>query len=147
MMDILLYGLEQTHSYMLPLSPGSKPVEDFRHLSNMLGSLWWNEKHRTNKRYLTSIKVLQQACRNKAPRDSVIPAVLTIPSVKASNLVRLELDVDDLTPGNLELKIKSAHRRQAQRAKNAGLFVNESPHHVNLPDLFLTNELPLPLNA
>lgn len=113
MMDILLYGTEQIHSYMLPRSPGNKPVEDFRHLSNILGSLWWNEKHRTNKRYLASRQVLQQAYKNKTPLNSVMPAVLIIPSVKASNLVRLKLDSDDLTPTNLELKIKSAYRRQA----------------------------------
>jgi predicted nucleic acid-binding Zn ribbon protein len=115
MMDVLLYGTEQIHSYMLPRSPGSKPVEDFRHLSNILGNLWWYEKHRTNKRYLASRQVLQQAYKDKTPLNSVMPAVLIIPSVKASNLIRLKLDSDDLSPANLELKIKSAYRRQAMK--------------------------------
>jgi hypothetical protein len=115
MMDVLLYGTEQIHSYMLPRSPGSKPVEDFRHLSNILGNLWWDEKQRTNKRYLASRQVLQQAYKNKISLNSVMPAVLIIPSVKASNLVRLKLDSDDLTPADLELKIKSAYRRQAMK--------------------------------
>ncbi len=115
MMDVLLYGMERIHSYMLPRSPGGKPVEDFRLLSNMLGSLWWEEKQRTSKRYLASEQVLHQACKSKAPLNSVMPAVLTIPSVKASNLVQLKLDVEDLTLANLESKIKSAFRRQAMK--------------------------------
>ena len=113
MMDVLIYGMEQIHSYMLPRSLGSKPVEDFRHLSNLLGNLWWNEKYRTNKRYLASDQVLQQAGKSSAPLNSVMPALLTIPSVKTSNLVRLRLEADDLSPRNLESKIKSAYRRQA----------------------------------
>ncbi|MGD8703376.1 MAG: DnaJ domain-containing protein [Desulfosarcina sp.] len=115
MLDVLLYGMQLIHSYMLGRSPGNKPVEDFRHLSNMLGNLWWDEKHRTNKRYMASRQVLDRARKNSAPLNSVMPAVLTIPSVKSSNLVRLQLDADDLTPANLELKIKSAYRRQAMK--------------------------------
>lgn len=115
MMDLLLYGVEQIHSYILPRASGSKPVEDFRHLSNLLGTLWWNEKHRTNKRYLASRHVLQQALKNEAPLDSVMPVILTIPSVKARNLIRLQLDAEDLSPADLERKIKRAYRRQAMQ--------------------------------
>jgi len=114
-MDILLYGVEQIHSYMLPRSPDRKPVEDFCALSNILGNLWWNERNRTKKRYLASKQVLEQACKSKAPVNSVMPAALTVPSVKASSLIRLELHSDDLAPANLELKIKSAYRRQAKK--------------------------------
>jgi hypothetical protein len=113
MMDILLYNTEQIHSYMLPRSSGSKPVEDFRQLSNILGNLWWDEKHRTKKRYLASRQVLQQAYKDKTPRDAVLPYKHKVPSIKASSLIRLELDIHDLTQADLELKIKSAYRRQA----------------------------------
>ena len=115
MMDLLLYGTERIHSYMLPRSPGGKPVEDFRHLSNMIGNLWWDEKHRTSKRYLASEQVLHKACKSKAPLNSAMPALLTIPSVKTNSLVRLKLDVEELTITNLESIIKSAFRRQAMR--------------------------------
>ncbi len=115
MMDLLLYDMKQIHSYMLPRSGSRKPVDDFRHLSNVLGKLWWNEKDRTNKRYMASRQVLEQADKREAALHSVMPAVLTIPSVKASSLVRLKLDADDLTPVDLERKIKHAYRRQAMQ--------------------------------
>ena len=107
-MDVLLYGMEQIHSYMLPRANGRKPVEDFCHLSNMLGNLWWGEKHRTNKRYLASKEVLGRAHERNTPLN-------TIPSVKSSNLIRLELEADDLTSSNLEPKIKRAYRHQAMQ--------------------------------
>jgi hypothetical protein len=115
MMDMLLYGTEQIHSYMLPRSLGKKPVEDFCQLSNILGNLWWNERHRTKKRYLASRQVLERAFKDKTPLGAVIPHVRTIPSIKASSLIRLDLNVQDLSPANLELKIKSAYRRQAMK--------------------------------
>jgi hypothetical protein len=114
-MDMLLYGVDQIHSYMLPRSPNKKPVEDFCALSNILGTLWWNEKNRTKKRYLASRQVLEQAQKGKAPVTSVLPAALTIPSVKSSSLIRLKLDDDDLAPANLEARIKNAYRRQAKK--------------------------------
>jgi len=113
MMDILLYGSEQIHSYMLPRSWRSKPVEDFRILSNILGNLWWDEKDRTKKRYLASRQVLQQAYKNKTTVDAVMPHRHKVPSIKTSSLIQLELDAHDLTQADLELKIKSAYRRQA----------------------------------
>lgn len=59
--------------------------------------------------------MLHQSFKRKAPLNSVIPAVLTIPSVKARNLIRLKLDASKLTPADLELKIKRAYRRQAMK--------------------------------
>ena len=115
MMDILLYGTEQIHSYLLPRSPGRKPVDEFRQLSNILGNLWWGERHRTQKRYLASRQVLEQAYKNKTPLHSVIPHARIVPSIKASSLIRLKLDAHDLTHADLKLKIKSAYRRQAMQ--------------------------------
>lgn len=115
MMDVLLYGVAQIHSYMLTRSPGIKPVDDFRHLSNMLGNLWWNEKHRTNKRYLASQQVLDQARKRDAPLNTVLPAVLTIPSIKADNMIRLKLEAQDLTSADLASTIKRAYRHQVMR--------------------------------
>lgn len=115
MMDMLLYGTEQIHSYLLPRSPGRKPVEDFRRLSNILGNLWWDEKHRTKKRYLATRQVLEQAYKDKTPLAAVIPHARSVPSIKASSLIRLELNTHDLTHADLEVIIKSAYRRQAMK--------------------------------
>ena len=118
MMDLLRYGSDQIYSFMLPRSTGHKPVEDFRHLSNRLGTLWWSEKGRTNKRYLAATRVLDQAHANGAAVDSIYPEVFLIPSVKARNLIRLQLDpaaltADNLAHDSLAQRIKQAYRRQA----------------------------------
>lgn len=113
-MDVLLYDSEQIHSYVLPRSAGRKPVDDFCELSNMLGTLWWNERNRTKKRYMASQYLLEQA-RKPAdqPKDTVIPATLAVPAVQSSSLIVLELKADELTFANMHSRIKQAYRRQA----------------------------------
>ena len=115
MMDLLLYDSDQIFSYMLPRSPGRKPVEDFCQLSNMLGTLWWNERDRTKKRYVATQQVLEQARKLDAPVGAVMPVSFSIPSIRSGNLVTLELCAEDLIPANLELRIKSAYRRQVKK--------------------------------
>lgn len=114
-LDLITYGTEQIYSYMLPRSAGRKPVEDFCELSNILGSLWWHERHRTKKRYLASRHVLDKASKPRAPKESVVPVALTIPTIRAGSLISLELHADDLNPANLEQRIKSAYRRQVKK--------------------------------
>ena len=115
MMDLLLYNSEQIFSYMLPRSPGKKPVEDFCELSNMLGTLWWNEKERTKKRYVASQQVLDQARKLNAPPGVVMPVSFRFPSIRTGSLITLELHAEDLIPANLEMRIKSAYRRQVKK--------------------------------
>jgi len=114
-MDLLPYDTEQIYSYMLPRSPGKKPVEDFCQLSNILGNIWWNEKARTKKRYLATRQLLEKAHRPEVSKETVMPAVLTVPTVRASSLTTLELHSADLTPANLDDLIKRAYRRQAKK--------------------------------
>lgn len=114
-MDLLPYGMEQIFSYMLPRSLGKKPVDDFCDLSNMLGTQWWNERNRTKKRYMASQRVLDCAKRPAQPKETVIPATLAVPAVRASSLVILELCPDELTMSNLLGCIKQAYRRQAKK--------------------------------
>ncbi len=114
-MDLLPYGMEQIYSYMLPRSPGKKPVEDFCELSNILGSVWWNEKNRTKKRYLASRLVLNRADKPEVSKEAVIPLELTVPAVRASSLVTLKLRAADLTPANMEASIKKAYRQQVKK--------------------------------
>lgn len=128
MMDLLLYDCEQIFSYMLPRSPKRKPVEDFCELSNILGTLWWNERDRTKKRYVATRQVLEQARKLDAPVGTVMPVSFSVPSIRAGSLITLELQTEDLAPANLELRIKSAFRRQAKK------------HHPDLggsPETFL----------
>ncbi len=114
-MDLLPYDSEQIYSYMLPRSAGKRPVDDFCELSNILGTLWWNEKNRTKKRYMASREVLNRARRPDIPVNSVMPAALTVPSVRSSNLITLELRAVDLAPNNLDQRIRNAYRRQAKK--------------------------------
>lgn len=113
--DVMIYGVEQIYSYMLPRTRGKKPVEDFCDLSNILGSAWWREKERTKKRYLASQHVLEQALFAQTPKDSVIPTTLSVPSVRKGSLITLEMDAADLTPSNLEQRIRQAYWRQAKK--------------------------------
>jgi hypothetical protein len=114
-MDMLPYDCDQIHSYMLVRKPGSKPVEDFCELSNTLGTVWWNEKNRTKKRYLASQFLLDQATKPDAPVERVIPTELVIPAVSNSNLISLDLKVAQMTSSRLESLIKQAYRRQAKK--------------------------------
>jgi hypothetical protein len=128
MMDLLLYDCEHIFSYMLPRSPKRKPVEDFCELSNILGTLWWNERDRTKKRYVATRQVLEHARKLDAPVGTVMPVSFSVPSIRAGSLITLELQTEDLAPANLELRIKSAFRRQAKK------------HHPDLggsPETFL----------
>ncbi|MBT8340286.1 MAG: J domain-containing protein, partial [Desulfatitalea sp.] len=114
-MDLLPYDMEQIYSYMLPRSPGRKPVDDFCDLSNMLGQRWWNERNRTKKRYVASQHVLDQAQRPCRSKETVIPGTLAVPAVRQSSLVTLNLKPDTLTFANMHDQIKQAYRRQAKK--------------------------------
>lgn len=114
-MDLLPYDREQIFSYMLPRSFGKKPVEDFCDLSNMLGSQWWDIRDRTKKRYVASERLLESARKPPLPKEAVIPSTLTVPSVRKSSLVALELCAGELTPANMQGRIKQAYRRQVKR--------------------------------
>lgn len=115
MMDLLLYDCEHIFSYMLPRSRGRKPVQDFCELSNILGTLWWNERDRTKKRYIANQQVLEKARRLDAPIGAVMPVSFHVPSIRSGSLVTLELSSEDLQPANLEMRIKSAYRRQVKK--------------------------------
>jgi hypothetical protein len=115
MMDLLLYNSDQIFSYLLARSPGRKPVEDFRQLSNRLGTLWWNERDRTNKRYLATWEVLEQARRRDAPVGTVKPVAFSTPAVRSGSLVALDIRADELIPAKLGPRIKRAYRRQVKK--------------------------------
>lgn len=114
-MDLLPYGTEQIFSYILPRSPGCKPVFTFAELSDMLGSAWWAEHNRTNKRYIASRHVLEKARKSDASEDGVKPLELVLPNVRRSALITLNLKQTDLAEGNLKDSIKRAYRRMVKQ--------------------------------
>jgi hypothetical protein len=114
-LNVLLYGSKQIHGYMLPRQLGGKPIDDLCRLSNLLGRLWWSEKDRTQKFYLANQLVLERATQVNASIDSIRPSIFVVPSTKSSNLVRLEIDPDDLKADDLKTRIKAAYRRQAMK--------------------------------
>lgn len=113
-MDMLPYGSEQIFSFFYPRSPGSKPAEDFSRMADMLGNIWWNERKRTNKRYLASFHLLGKAVKTGAPLISVKPSMVKVPSIKAVHLSHLKLDKAQLNAAELQKSVKEAYRRQAK---------------------------------
>jgi hypothetical protein len=113
-MDMLPYGSVDTYSFFYPRSPGKKPAEDFGHMADLLGGLWWDEKRRTNKRYAASRYVLDQAFRNVIPIPSVKPVTVKVPSIKGAALADLDIDKSVLTSPDLQKIVKDAYRRQAK---------------------------------
>jgi len=113
-MDMIPYGSVDTFSFCYPRSPGKKPAEDFGHMADILGQLWWAEKRRTNKRYIASHRVLEHAFRNMTPIPSIKPVTVKVPSVKGSILTDLDIDKSILTSPDLQKIVKDAYRRQAK---------------------------------
>jgi hypothetical protein len=113
-MDMLPYGSHDIYSFFYPRSPGKKPAEDFGHMADLLGDLWWAEKRRTNKRYIASHHVLEQAFRNKVPILSVKPIMIKVPSIRKTSLTDLDINQYVLTSPDLQKIVKNAYRRQAK---------------------------------
>ncbi|MFC1829131.1 J domain-containing protein [Thermodesulfobacteriota bacterium] len=114
-MDVLCHGSSEIFSFIYPRSPGNKPVEDFSRMANILGNAWWDERRRTNKKYLASRHVLEQANRNSLAEDDVKPSEIKNPAVKGTALIHLKLDRAALYSSELQKKIKNAYRLQAKK--------------------------------
>ena len=115
-MDVLPLGSGKIYSFLFPRSRNRKPVEDFSALCNILGNAWWGEMKRTNREYLASQHVLNQAAPQDFSMESIQPEIVKIPVVKGSgkSLVYLKLDREALHSKKLKQVIKSAYRRQAR---------------------------------
>lgn len=113
-MDMLPYGSNDIYSFSYPRSPGENPAEDFGRMADLLGDLWWVEKRRTNKRYIASCRVLEQAFRNRVSILSVKPVTVKVPSVRGSSLSELDINKSVLTSPDLQKIIKNAYRQQAK---------------------------------
>ena len=115
-MDVLPLGSGKIYSFLFTRSRDRKPVEDFSELCNILGNAWWGEMKRTNRGYLASRHVLNQAAPQELSMESIQPEIVKIPVVKGSgkSLVYLKLDREALHSKELKQVIKSAYRRQAR---------------------------------
>jgi len=114
-LDILPYGSEELFSYIFARTIGSKPVEDFCTMSNILGNAWWAERNRTNKRYLATRLILEKAESKNARSAPIRPVEVKEPARMVKSLTFLRLKKADLNSPQLQRKIKSAYRKQAKR--------------------------------
>ncbi|MFC1813722.1 J domain-containing protein [Thermodesulfobacteriota bacterium] len=114
-MDVLCYGSSEIFSFIYPRSPGNKPSEDFSKMADILGNAWWAEKRRSNKKYLASRYVLEQADRNNVPADAVKPSEIKNPTIQGTSLIHLKLDRSALNSPELQQRIKNAYRLQAKK--------------------------------
>jgi len=112
-MDLLPFDSRQIFSYMFPRSDKSKPGEDFSRMADQLGSAWWTEARRTNKRYLASRHLLELADRNHTRTEHVKPMEMKKPVLIGESVVLLRLNRSQLDDPHLIQTIKQAYRRQA----------------------------------
>jgi hypothetical protein len=115
LMDVLPYGSAELFSFIFPRSKGKKPVEDFCRMSNILGNAWWAEQRRTNKRYLASRLVLEQANSKNTDASAVKPLEIKEPVRLSKSLTFLKLSKKDLDSPQLQQVIKTAYRTQAKK--------------------------------
>ena len=100
-MDVLPYGSKEIFSFLYQRTAGKKPVDDFCRMADMLGNAWWAERKRTNKKYLASQHVFDQAQRNSNTQNAIKPLEIKIPSVKGKSLIHLKLGKADLNSPEL----------------------------------------------
>jgi hypothetical protein len=113
-LDILPYGINEIYSYLFARRPGVTPADDFSRMANVLGNAWWGERRRTNKKYLASRFLLNQAQQGATPVQDVMPEERCRPSIKRQSLVYLKIQPDALHSTNLDRVVKSAYREQAK---------------------------------
>jgi hypothetical protein len=114
-MDVLPYGSKEIFSFLFQRTTGKKPVDDFCRMADMLGNAWWAERKRTNRKYLASRYVFEQAHRNSTAQNPIKPLEIKIPSVKGKSLIHLKLGKADLDSPELQGLIKKAYRSQAKK--------------------------------
>jgi len=114
-MDILPCDTREIFSFIYPRTPGKEPADDFCKLSNSLGSAWWDERKRSNRKYLANRHVLERAHSNTDKTGSIVPLETRNPSVRGTALISLRLDRSDLESPTLKKTIKQSFRTRAKR--------------------------------
>ena len=112
-MDVLPFDVSQIFSFMFPRSQNGKPVRDFSRMADQLGNAWWAEVRRTQRRYLASRLLFEQASKNNAKVDTIKPHEIKKPALIGKSIIHLQLNRNQLEHPDLEKMIKQAYRRQA----------------------------------
>lgn len=114
-LDVLLFDSDEIFGFISPRSPGRKPADDFIRMSNQLGTIWWKEKNRTEKRYLAVRHVLNFAQRKEISKGWTTPKELVTPINIGNSLTCLKLDKSSLKSSEAMDTVKSAFRKMAKR--------------------------------
>jgi hypothetical protein len=113
-MDVVPHGSKEIFKFTHPRMTGHKPGDDFSKLTNILGSAWWEEEKRTNRKYLASRRVMEFATRHPGSSLSFRPQKMTMPAVEKKYLECLAIDKLQLSSPDLRRIIKNAYRQQAK---------------------------------
>lgn len=111
-MDVLPYQSKRIYSFIYPRSAKRTPARDFSIMANLLGKAWWKERQRTNKTYLASRHVLEQAVGRTNKTGDVRPMEFRYPALCRDALVHLDLRSKDLETPAMEEVIRRAYRKQ-----------------------------------
>ena len=114
-MDVLPFDVSQIFSFIFPRSQNGKPVQDFSKMADQLGNAWWAEVRRTQRRYLASRMLLEQASKNHSKIDAIKPLEIKKPALIGNSIIHLQLNKAQLEHPDLEKVIKQAYRKQALR--------------------------------
>jgi len=113
-MDMMSYSSPQIYSFSFPRVLGKKPADDFSRMADHMGEIWWAEQRRTNKRYLASKLLLDQAIRNSGSVICVRPYEVRMPAIQKRSLQHLKLENGELNRGDPDQVIRNAYRRQVK---------------------------------
>lgn len=114
-LDVLTHGSNTRFRFIGKRYAGKKPAEDFQQLADRLGTIWWDEKNRTNRWYLANRHLLSKARKAHHAGDSVKPRVFKKSTCVQDAFRLLELPASEMTSPRLKQKIKTAYRRQAKK--------------------------------
>lgn len=114
-LDVLVFDSDRMFSYVHSRLKNGKPVDDFIRMANRLGREWWLEQDRTQKRYLATRRILENATATDTIKKGTIPVEMKKPALNKSFLVCLDLSREELTSPDAITHIKSAFRKQAKR--------------------------------
>ena len=112
-LDIKPQGSKKVYRFMYHRSHKQNPSQALYHLTDELGSVWWDKKNRTGKRYQASQQVLNMAIKDTICPDAVIPLEVKSPARVKKFLASLKLTHKDLRSSHAYQTVKSAYRKQA----------------------------------
>ena len=114
-LDVWPYNSQHIFSFIYQRGALQKPVDAFRRLSNQLGTDWWQEQRRTQRRYRATQLVLDHAHTNPVSSRAARPQEIVQPRINGEAMVMLNLKRADLQSASLVETIKKAFRHQAKR--------------------------------